>query len=285
MGRLSGKVAVVTGSGSGMGRAVASRFGAEGAAVVVSDVDDDAGRATVEAIVGGGGTAVHQHADVTEEAHIEALVARAVTEWGRLDVMYNNVGGGQSTGLDSPVELWDRDHAVNVRAAFLGIKHAVPELKKAGGGAIISTSSVTGIRPLPAIHGYATFKAGLNMLTVSAAQELGPFSIRVNAIAPGWTITPALVGTLPGDLEDAERIASKAQPIPRAGRPEDIANLALFLASDEASWITGVTIPCDGGFLTMCLQTPETDAEVRQVMERRGEAPMYWRDPAPDGPG
>lgn len=280
VGRLDGKVAIVTGSGSGMGRAIATKFGAEGAAVVVSDINDAAGQETVDGIVGAGGTAVFQHTDVSQEADIDALVGRAVTEHGRLNVMYNNVGGGQSTGLDCSVEQWDFDHAINVRAAFLGIKHAMPELKKVGGGSIISTSSVTGIRPLPAIHGYATFKAGLNMLTVSAAQELGPFNIRVNAIAPGWTITPALVGTLPGDLDDAERIASKAQPIPRAGRPEDIANLAAFLASDEASWITGVTIPCDGGFLTLCLQTPETEAEVRRVMERQGDAPMFWREPA-----
>ncbi len=279
MGRLDGKVAIVTGSGSGMGRAVATRYGAEGASVVVSDVNDVAGQETLDGILGAGGTAVYQHTDVTQEADIKALVDRAVTEYGRLNVMYNNVGGGQSMGLDCSVEQWDFDHAINVRAAFLGIKHAMPELKKAGGGSIISTSSVTGLRPLPAIHGYATFKAGLNMLTISAAQELGPFNIRVNAIAPGWTITPALVSTLPGDLADAERIAAKAQPIPRAGRPEDIAALALFLATDEASWITGVTIPCDGGFMTLCIQTPETEAEVRRVMERQGEAPMFWREP------
>lgn len=278
MGRLEGKVAVVTGSGSGIGRAIATRYAAEGAAVVVADIDDEHGHETVEDIRKAGGTGVFQHADVTREADIEALIGQAVVEYGRLDVLYNNAGGGQSSGLDCSVEAWDHDHALNVRAAFLGIKHAVPELKKAGGGAIVSTASVTGIRPLPAIHGYATFKAGLIMLTQSAAQELGPFNIRVNAIAPGWTITPALVATLPGDVEDAKRIAAKAQPIPRHGRPEDIANLALFLASDEAEWITGVTIPCDGGFLTMCIQTPESDAEVRRVMEREGQAPTYWRE-------
>jgi len=276
VGRLDGKVAIVTGSGRGIGRAIATRYAAEGASVVVADVNDEDGEATLADIAGAGGTAVFQHVDVTQEPQIKALVDRAVSEFGGLNVMYNNVGGGGSVGLDCSIEAWDL--AINVRAAFLGIKHSMPELKRAGGGAIISTASVTGISPLPGIHGYATFKAGLIMLTVSAAQELGPFNIRVNAIAPGWTITPALVGTLPGDLDDAKRIASRAQPIPRHGRPEDIANLALFLASDEAEWITGVTIPCDGGFLTMCNQTPETEAEVRAVMAREGEAPMYWRD-------
>jgi NAD(P)-dependent dehydrogenase (short-subunit alcohol dehydrogenase family) len=280
MGRLDGKVAIVTGSGKGMGRAIATRFAEEGASVVVSDVDDESGDEALLAITGAGGTAVYQHADVTVEADIVGLVNRAVSEFGQLNVMYNNAGGGRSSGLDASIEDWDYDHALNVRAAWLGIKHSMPELKKVGGGSIISTASVTGMRPLPAIHGYATFKAGLIMLTVSAAQELGPHRIRVNAIAPGWTITPALVGTLPGDLEDAKRIASKAQPIPRHGRPEDIANCALFLASDESDFITGVTIPVDGGFMTLCVQTPEVEAEVRAVVEKTGNAPLYWRAPA-----
>jgi NAD(P)-dependent dehydrogenase (short-subunit alcohol dehydrogenase family) len=263
-----------------MGRAIATRFAEEGAAVVISDIDDESGNEALEAIAGAGGTAVYQHADVTVEGDIVGLVARAVTEFGWLNVMYNNAGGGRSSGLDASVEDWDYDHALNVRAAFLGIKHSMPELKKVGGGSIISTASVTGMRPLPAIHGYATFKAGLIMLTVSAAQELGPHYIRVNAIAPGWTITPALVSTLPGDLDDAKRIAAKAQPIPRYGRPEDIANCALFLASDESDFITGVTIPVDGGFMTLCVQTPEVEAEVRAVVEKSGNAPLYWREPA-----
>jgi NAD(P)-dependent dehydrogenase (short-subunit alcohol dehydrogenase family) len=280
MSRLTDKVAIVTGAGSGMGRGIALRFAEEGASVVVSDFNDEGGAETVGQITTAGGTAVFQHTDVTHEDEIRDLVRRAVSEFGQLNVMHNNVGGGRSSGLDCPVEDWDHDHAVNLRAPLLGIKHSVPELKQAGGGAIISTTSSCGIRPLPAIHGYNSFKAGLIMLTMSAAQELGQFYIRVNAIAPGWTVTPGLTTTLPGDLDDAERIASKAQPIPRAGRPRDIANCAVFLASDEADFITGVTIPVDGGFVTMTNQTPATQAEVRAVAERSGSVPLYWREDA-----
>jgi len=261
-----------------MGRGIATRFAEAGASVVVSDLNDEGGVQTVKEIDAAGGTAVFHHADVTHEDEIRDLVRRAVSEFGGLNVMYNNAGGGRSAGFDGPVEDWDYDHALNLRAPFLGIKHSVPELKKAGGGSIISTTSVCGIRPLPAIHGYNSFKAGLNMLTISAAQELGPFRIRVNALAPGWTITPGLVNTLPGDLEDAQRIASKAQPIPRAGQPRDIANCAVFLASDEAEFITGVTIPVDGGFVTLTVQTPEAAAEVQAVAERSGGVPLYWRE-------
>jgi len=281
MGRLDGKVAIVTGSASGMGRASATLFAQEGAAVVVSDIDDAGGDETLQGILAAGGTAVYQHTDVTREEDIHVLVERAVSEFGKLDVMVNNVGGAQSTGLDCAIEDWDRDHAINVRAAFLGIKHSMPELKKVGGGSIISTASVTGIRPLPGIHGYATFKAGLIMLTQSAALELGPHRIRVNAIAPGWTITPALVNTLPGDLEDAQRVASKAQPFPRYGQPEDIARCAVFLASDDSEFISGVTIPVDGAFLTMCNQTPEIEVEIREIVSRTGQPPVYWRESEP----
>jgi NAD(P)-dependent dehydrogenase (short-subunit alcohol dehydrogenase family) len=278
MGRLEGKVAIVTGAASGMGRASAILFAQEGASVIVADVNAEAGEAVVEECIAAGGTAAFQRTDVTVESDIKQLVARAVADFGKLDVLYNNAGHARSVGFDGPTEDWDYDHALNVRSVYLGIKHAAPELRKAGGGSIISTSSVTGIRSLPQIHGYATFKAGLIMLTESAAQMLGPDRIRVNSIAPGWIITPGLVNTLPGDLDDAKRIAARAQPYPRHGAPEDVARCALFLASDESEFITGVTIPVDGGWLVMGLQTAACDAEMAAVVAKSGTTPDYWRE-------
>jgi NAD(P)-dependent dehydrogenase (short-subunit alcohol dehydrogenase family) len=178
-------------------------------------------------------------------------------------------------GFDSPTADWDHDHLLNLRAPYLGIKYAVPEMRKAGGGSIISTSSDAGIRALPHAHSYGSFKAGLIKLTESAAQVLGPDRIRVNAIAPGWIITPMLVGSLPGEWEDAQAIGATAQPYPRHGTPEDIARCALFLASDESEFITGVTIPVDGGWLVQGLQNAACDAAVASAVERSGATPEW----------
>ncbi len=275
MGRLDGKVAVITGGASGMGRSTSLLFAAEGAAVVVADVNAEGGEAVAQQCVANGGRAVFQRTDVTEEEQIVAMLRRAVDEFGRLDVLYNNAGGSRAVGFDAPTELWDYDHRLNLRAAYLGIKHAAPELRQAGGGSIISTASDNGIRTLPHTHAYASFKAGVIKLTESAAQVLGPDRIRVNAIAPGWIITPMLAGGLPGDWADAQAIGAKAQPYPRHGTPEDIARCALFLASDESEFITGVTIPVDGGWLTQGLQNPACEAELRSVLERTGARPEW----------
>jgi NAD(P)-dependent dehydrogenase (short-subunit alcohol dehydrogenase family) len=278
-GRLDGKVAVITGGASGMGRATSLLFSREGAAVVVADINDEGGEQVAGECVEAGGRAVFQHTDVTEEEQIVAMIRRAVDEYGRLDVLYNNAGGSRAVGFDAPTEDWDYDHKLNVRAAYLGIKHAAPELRQAGGGSIISTASDNGIRTLPHTHAYATFKAGVIKLTESAAQVLGPDRIRVNAIAPGWIITPMLVGGLPGDWADAEAIGAKAQPYPRHGTPEDIARCALFLASDESEFVSGVTIPVDGAWLTLGLQTPACHAEIARVAGKAQERSDWLEQP------
>ena len=249
MGRLDGKVAIITGSASGIGRGTAMRFAGEGAAVVIADLNVEGGEAAVRDCRENGGRAVFQKAEVSSEAEIKALVARAVKEFGRLDIVYNNAGIGGAVGpLEQiSVEDWDRSIAVLLRSVFLGIKHSVPELRKAGGGSIISTASVAGIRSFAGLHPYCAAKAGVVNLTRSAALEFARDRIRVNCICPGGINTPILHRNQPGVKEAMEDWMAKGQPIQRAGHPEDIAGMALYLASDDAQWVTGQAMIVDGG--------------------------------------
>jgi NAD(P)-dependent dehydrogenase (short-subunit alcohol dehydrogenase family) len=249
MGRLGGKVAIITGSASGMGRAGAIMFAAEGAAVVVSDLNVEGGEATVRDCKERGGRAVFQRANVSEQAEVKALVARALKEYGRLDTMWNNAGIGGAVGPleEITVEDWDRSQGVLLRGVFLGIKHSVPEMRKVGGGSIISTSSIAGIRGYVGLHAYCAAKAGVVNLTRSAALELAKDKIRVNCICPGGINTPILHRNQPGMKEAVEDFLATMQPIPRAGHPEDIAAMALFLASDESTFVTGQAMIVDGG--------------------------------------
>ena len=252
MGKLDGKVAVITGAASGMGRATALRFAKEGAAVVVADLNSQAGETVISEIAAGSGQAVFQRTDVTREADIESMIARAVKEFGRLDITYNNAGVGGATGrLDQiGAEDWDKTFVILTRAVFLGIKHSIEPMRKSGGGSIISTSSLAGLRGVAGLHAYSAAKAAVVNLTESAAIELGRDRIRVNCICPGGILTPLVYRGLRGGEEAAERNLDKMQPIPRAGRPEDIAAMALFLASDDSEWITGTAMVVDGGLNT-----------------------------------
>jgi NAD(P)-dependent dehydrogenase (short-subunit alcohol dehydrogenase family) len=262
MGRLDGKVAVITGASSGMGAASARLFAAEGAAVVIADIDVDGGEAVAAQCRDDGHRVVFQRTDVTREDDVAGAVQRAVSEFGALHVMFNNAGAGGALGLeDLAVEAWDASYALLLRSVFFGIKHATPELRRAGGGSIITTSSDAGVRPLAGNHAYATFKAGALMLTQSAALTLGADRIRVNAITPGWIVTPLLADTFGGE-EALRPVATHAQPIPRCGEGTDIAEAALFLASDASSFITGVTLPVDGGWLVQSFQSPQVDAAI-----------------------
>ncbi|MBV8136537.1 MAG: SDR family oxidoreductase [Deltaproteobacteria bacterium] len=249
MGRLDGKVAVITGSASGIGRGTAMRFAGEGAAVVIADLNVEGGEAAVRDCRENGGRAVFQKADVSSEAEIKALVARAVKEFRRLDIIYNNAGivGALGPLEQISVEDWDRSIAVLLRSVFLGIKHSVPELRKTGGGSIISTASVAGIRGFAGLHPYCAAKAGVVNLTRSAALEFAKDKIRVNCICPGGINTPILHRNQPGVKEAMEDWMAKGQPMQRAGHPEDIAGMALYLASDDAQWVTGQAMVVDGG--------------------------------------
>jgi NAD(P)-dependent dehydrogenase (short-subunit alcohol dehydrogenase family) len=249
MGRLDGKVAVITGAASGIGRGTAIRFAGEGAAVVIADLNVEGGEAAVRDCRENGGRAVFQKTDVSAEAEVKAAVVRAVKEFGRLDIMYSNAGLGGAVGPidETTVENWDKTMAILLRSVFLGMKFAIPEMRKAGGGSIISTASVAGLRGGAGPHAYSAAKAAVINLTRSVALEVGKDRIRVNCICPGGINTPLINTRLPGGEAVAEQFLAQIQPIPRAGHPQDIAAMALFLASDDSEWVTGTAMVVDGG--------------------------------------
>ena len=242
MGRLDNKVAVVTGAASGMGRATAIRFAKEGARVVIADLNSQGGELVVSEIAAAGGNAVFQRTDVTREADIEAMIDRAVRQFGRLDITYNNAGVLGALGYieDIKAEDWDRTLAVLARSVFFGIKHSVKPMRKSGGGSIVSTSSLAGLHGVPGLPAYTAAKFAVVGLTQTAACELGKDNIRVNCICPGGIDTPLVAKTIRPD-------AGRGMPLGRLGTPDDIADLVLFLASDESRWITGTAMVVDGG--------------------------------------
>lgn len=242
MGRLDNKVAVVTGAASGMGRATAIRFAKEGATVLVADLNAQGGELVVSEIAASGGNAVFQRTDVTREADIEAMIDRAVRQFGRLDITYNNAGVLGALGYieDIKAEDWDRTLAVLARSVFFGIKHSVKPMRKSGGGSIISTSSLAGLHGVPGLPAYTAAKFAIVGLTQTAACELGKDNIRVNCICPGGIDTPLVAKTLRPD-------AGRGMPLGRLGTPDDIADMVLFLAGDESRWITGTAMVVDGG--------------------------------------
>ena len=248
MNQLTGKVAIITGAASGMGRETAKLFAAEGANVVIADLNAKGGKEAAEEVSASGNKALFLRTDVSEENDIKALVALATESFGRLDIMFNNAGIGGAVGPleDVSVEDWDKTQHVCLRGVFLGIKHSVAPMRKAGGGAIISTASIAGIDGYNGLHAYCAAKAGVVNLTRSTSLEFAVDRIRVNCIAPGGISTPIVYGGM-ANKERVEAGLVHAQPYPRAGMPIDIAQAALFLASDASSFITGHTLVVDGG--------------------------------------
>lgn len=254
MGMVPGKTALITGSGAGIGRAAALRFAAEGAKVVVSDVNVKGGEETVVMIEREGGEAVFIKADVSVPEEVDALIANAVEAFGRLDCACNNAGieGKIVPFTEQPLENFDRIIAVNLRGTFLCLQAEIKQMLKDGGGAIVNLASVAGLIGFPGLAPYVASKHGVNGLTKNAALEYGKQGIRVNSICPGGIDTRMLdslaVQSSSGRMTSQEMM-DPLHPIGRIGKPEEVAELIVWLCSDRASFVTGANIPVDGGFV------------------------------------
>ena len=249
--RLAGKVAIVTGGGSGFGQGIAKRFAEEGAKIVVNDIDDAGGKRVTAEIekAHGQGSAIYVHGDVASNDDVKALVDACVARFGRLDIMVNNAGISHRNMpmLEVPEAMVDKILAVNVKAIWLAARHVVPIFRRQGGGVIINNASTAGLRPRPGLTVYNASKGAAITMTKSMAVELAPDRIRVNALCPVAGETPLLPTFMGADTPELRAKFRASIPLGRLSTPRDIANAALYLASDEAEFITGVALEVDGG--------------------------------------
>jgi NAD(P)-dependent dehydrogenase (short-subunit alcohol dehydrogenase family) len=249
MGYLEGKVAIVTGAASGIGRSAAQLYAREGAKVVVSDVDEDGSAETVRLIEEDGGTAVFIHADVSDAAACEALVRGTVERYGRLDCACNNAGisGDASTTSGYPLDAWDRVIGINLSGVFYCMKYEIAEMLENGGGSIVNMASILGSVAFATAPAYVAAKHGVVGLSRTAAVEYASRGVRVNAVGPAFIKTP-LIAALEHDPQMNEMLVSM-HPIGRLGEPEEVAELVVWLSSEKASFVTGSYYPVDGGYL------------------------------------
>jgi NAD(P)-dependent dehydrogenase (short-subunit alcohol dehydrogenase family) len=250
MDELKGKVAIVTGASSGIGRAAVRLFAREGAAVVAADVQDPQGQELADDLARDQRPCSFVHADVSSELDIEGMVQFAMSSFGRLDVLFNNAGieGEQAPTADATIDNWERVIAINLKSVFLGMKHAIPAMLRTGGGSIVNNASVAGLVGFPGIPAYCASKGGVVQLTRTTALEYAAQGIRVNCLCPGVIDTPMVQRFTHDDPVLAAQL-TETEPVGRVGRPEEVAELALFLASDRSSFLTGAIIPVDGGFV------------------------------------
>jgi NAD(P)-dependent dehydrogenase (short-subunit alcohol dehydrogenase family) len=251
--QLSGKVVLVTGAGAGIGRAVALVCAREGARVVVSDVAVEGGEETIRAVEDAGGEAVFVRADVSEAAEVEALVGGAIESYGRLDCAVNNAGieGALTPTADYPDETWNRVLGVNLTGVFLCMKHEIPRMLETGGGSIVNVASILGLVGFANAPAYTAAKHGTVGLTKVAALEYAPLGIRVNALCPGFIETPMVMerGVEAGAHPEVYQQIAALHPIGRLGKPEEIAEAAVWLCSDASSFVTGQALAADGGYV------------------------------------
>jgi NAD(P)-dependent dehydrogenase (short-subunit alcohol dehydrogenase family) len=247
--KLENKVAIVTGAGKGIGKGIAQIFSAEGAKVVVVDWDEEAGKKTAEEIRQSGGDALFVNCDVSNEEQVKAMVQATLDQYGRIDALVNNAGiGVYLPVLEATSDDWDHCLAVNLKGVFLCSKYAIPHMQAVGKGTIVNISSVHSHATVNGVAPYAASKGGITALTRNMAIDYGP-AIRVNAIAPGWVLTPLIQSIFDSydDPAEQQRLVEQRQVMKRIGQPEDIGHAAAFLASDEASFITGTQLFVDGG--------------------------------------
>ncbi len=247
--RLKDKVAIITGGGSGFGEGMAQRFAAEGAKIVVNDIHEANGRRVAAALSARGGPATFVRADVAKAADMQALVAATLAAYGRIDILVNNAGYTHRNQpmLDVPEDVFDRVFAVNVKALYLAACAVVPVMRRQGGGCILNTASTAALRPRPGLTWYNASKGAVVTMTKSMAVELAPDRIRVNCLCPVAGETGMLADFMGGDTPENRARFRASVPLGRLSTPEDIANAALYLASDEANFITGVALEVDGG--------------------------------------
>jgi NAD(P)-dependent dehydrogenase (short-subunit alcohol dehydrogenase family) len=250
MGELTGKVAIVTGASAGIGRAAAMALAAEGASVVLADVDAERGELAARQIRDKGGTALFVATDVSDDAQVAALVERSVQEFGGLDLAFNNAGieGAPAVTHECTPENWQRTLAVNLSGVWSCMRHEIPRLLARGGGSIVNCASVAGLVGFASLPAYTAAKHGVVGLTKTAALEYAEQGLRVNAVCPG-VIDTEMVERFTGHEPDAEAAMVATEPVGRLGRPEEIADAVVWLSSSHASFVTGQAIAVDGGFV------------------------------------
>ena len=250
--RLAGKVAIITGAGSGIGRAAAILFAAEGAAVAVADLSTEGGEGTVREITAQGGRAFFMAADVRNAAQVQQLVEETIAHFGKIDILYNNAGVNlRATVTETTEEDWERVMDVNVKGVYLTCRFAIPHMIKNGGGSIINTASAGAIAGLRGLAAYTASKSAVLGLTRNIALDYGSYNIRANALCPGVTATEMTLSIIESEPDPAQAREhyNRGRPLGRMANPEEIARAALFLASDESSYMTGVPLIVDGGFV------------------------------------
>lgn len=255
-GRLEGKIALITGAASGIGKATAERFAREGAKVALTDIDPDKGEELAEELVKSGHEAFYQTLDVVNPEEWRTVVESVTNRWDRLDILVNSAGIGRAKGLlEMSYDFWHQTISINLDGTFLGTQAAVDSMKDTGGGAIVNISSVLGFVGMSNISAYAASKGGVRLFTKAAAIECANkgYNVRVNSVHPGYIETPMVMRRF-DKIAEAEREAEETRlkeshPLGRLGKPEEIASMILYLASDEAAFVTGAEFVADGGYL------------------------------------
>lgn len=275
MSRLTGKAAIVTGAASGIGAATARAMAAEGSSVVVADINGGQAALVADEIAAAGGIAVATRTDVTNDADVAAMVGTAIEEFGRLDVIHNNAGAAQEAVdgdvVNTPDSAWQLAYDVDLMGVVLGCRHAIPEMIKTGGGSVIITASAAPLIGSNQLIAYAAAKGAVLSVTKYVAVSHGRQGIRCNAIAPGLVLTPGAEAVFPS--QKLLEAISRHQVLDGFVRPEDIANLAVFLASDESRYITGQTLIVDAGTLTMGGAVPDLNDAIAELLAQYSAGP------------